>query len=479
MFKHALTQEVAYQSLLIERRKQIHEAAGEALESMYAEQLDDHLSELAHHFSRSNNPSKAIEYLRRASEQAIERSANAEAIAQLTAAIELLRKLPDDSARKREETSFQLALGGVLAIATTPGNPDVESAFSRARELSMQTKDDWQLFHALAGLWYRHQVWGQTVEALEEGEELLSLARRAADPVRLRFAHFALAQGLMLWGDVASAVEHIGQGEDIICPETRVTSYHIGDAPSRWLAISSVTFWLAGYPDQALTRSLEALAAADKLSHGYVSAVTRLFCGHFCVNSRRIQDVLRHADAAIPPSLEYGFLTLFPSMMIQRGWALVHAGKVKEGFEQIERGMVINPWMLRYSRLRGHACLQAKRPEDVLHAVEEGVQMLNGATQHIEAAELYRVKGELLLLQNAGALSEAEACYRDAVEIARRQHAKSWELRATMSLARLLRDTNRREEARMMLAQIYNWFTEGFDTPDLKDAKALLDELHN
>ena len=162
IFKHALTQEVAYRSLLIERRKQIHESAGQALESIHAEQLDDHLSELAHHYSRSGNASKTIEYLRRASEQAMQRSANAEAIAQLTTALDLLKTWPDDPARSRQETSFQLALGGLLAIATSPGNPAVERAFSRARELSSQTKDDAQLFHALAGLWYRHQVGGQT-----------------------------------------------------------------------------------------------------------------------------------------------------------------------------------------------------------------------------------------------------------------------------------------------------------------------------
>jgi class 3 adenylate cyclase len=216
IFKHALTQEVAYRSVLIERRKQLHESAAQALESIYAGHLDDHLSELAHHYGRSANVSKAIEYLRRASEQAIERSANAEAIAQLTAGLNLLKNVPDSPTRKREETSFQLALGGVLAIATNPGNPDVEAAFSRARELSVQIRDDAQLFHALAGLWYRNQVGGVTETALNIGEELLNQARRADDPLRLRFAHSALGQALMLWGDLIPALEHIRQSESII-----------------------------------------------------------------------------------------------------------------------------------------------------------------------------------------------------------------------------------------------------------------------
>jgi predicted ATPase len=481
IFKHALTQEVAYQSLLIERRKQIHESAGLALESMYAEQLDDHLSELAHHYSRSANVLKAIDYLRRASEQAIDRSANAEAIAQLTSALDLLKRLPDSPARIKQETSFQLALGGVLAISASPGIPEVARAFSRARDLSSQIKDDAQLFNALAGLWYRHQIGGDLEAALKMGQDLLGLAQRANDAVRLRFAHFALAQALMLLGDVVPALSHIKQGEIIICPEQRAANYLIGDVPSRWLAISALTFWLAGYPDQALARKREALAVADKLSHEYVSAVTRLFCGYFCTNCRRIEEALDHAESTITPATEYGFLALLPQMITLRGWALVHMGRVEEGFEEIRRGKAIQPptvrWLLAASPHRADACLQAKRVEDGFLAVAEGLQMLEGGRRHIYEAELHRLKGELLLLQNACNPSEAERCFREAIEIARRQQAKSWELRATMSLARLLRNTNRRDEARRMLTGIYGWFTEGFDTADLKDAKAVLDEL--
>jgi predicted ATPase len=200
IFKHALTREVAYHSLLIERRKQIHESAGQALEAMYSEQLEEHLNELAHHYSRSDNVPKAIEYLQRASQQAIERSANAEAIAQLTAALDLLKRLPESPARERQEAGFQLVLGGVLAIATNPGNLEVERAFSRARELSARISDDAQLFHALAGLWFREQIAGELEAALQIGEELLGLARRADDAIRLRFAHAALGQALMLAG---------------------------------------------------------------------------------------------------------------------------------------------------------------------------------------------------------------------------------------------------------------------------------------
>jgi predicted ATPase len=193
---------------------------------------------------------------------------------------------------------------------------------------------------------------------------------------------------------------------------------------------------------------------------------------------------LHHAEAAIALAVEFGFSVVLPQLLVQRGWALVHLGRVEEGFNQISRGAAILPPTVRgvshlFRCLIVDAHLQAKRPEDGLHVVSEGLQDSQAGKRRMDTAELYRLKGELLLFQNAGGGAEAESCFRQAIEIAQHQQGRSWELRATMSLARLLRDTNRREEARMMLAQINNWFTEGFDTPDPKDAKALLDELGN
>ncbi len=371
--------------------------------------------------SRSSNAAKAVEYLQRSSEQAIERSANAEAIAQLTAALDLLKALPDGPARARRETSFQLALGGVLMATTSPGNPEVERAYSRARELSAQINDDALLFQALAGLWFRHQVGGEVETALELAKQLLSLAQRADNPVGLRYAHSALAQSLSHGGNIVSA---------------------------------------------------------------YILAVTRMFCGYFCVDCRYIQAALGHAEAGIVLAAEYGFMTILPIVMMQQGWALVLLGKVEEGFDQISRGMAIQPVGAGVSRylfrhLLADVYLRAKRADDGLRVVSEGLRDLEGGKRHMDHAELYRLKGELLLLQNASAHAQAESCLREAIEIAQRQRAKSWELRATMSLARLLASQGRPDEARAMLADIYGWFTEGFDTADLKDAKALLAELGN
>jgi tetratricopeptide (TPR) repeat protein len=439
------------------------------------------LSELAHHYSRGANAPKAVEYLQRASEQAIERSANAEAIAQLTAALDLLKALPDGPARSRREIGLQLLLGGALAVATNPGNPEVERAFSRARELSAQINDDALLFHALAGLWYRHQVGGEVETSLEVAKQLLSLAKSADDAAELRFAHSAMAQSLQYCGDIVAAVDHVRQSESIISTEQRATSYHIGDAPSRWLAISANTFWLAGYPDQALGRSREALAVAEKFSHAYVLAVTRMFCGFVCADCRYIQSVLGHAEAGIVLSAECGFSTLLPHMMIQQGWRWC----ILEGLRRaLTRWVRVQPscrqrWALHTCTVvfLAEVYLLAKRDDDGWRVVSEGLRDLKGGEPQIDHAELHRLKAVAAserLRRDPGRelLSRGDRdCSASASEV----------MGATCDhepLARLLAKMGKRAEARAILAEIYGWFTEGFDTADLKDAKALLDELN-
>jgi class 3 adenylate cyclase/predicted ATPase len=480
-FKHALTQEVAYNSMLSERRKQLHERTAQAIGKLFDSELETHLSDLAHHYSRSGNAAKAVEYLQRAGEQAIERSANAEAITQFSAALDLLKTLPEGTERAQRETGLQLLLGGALGVATGPGELEVKRAFSRAQELSFQIHDDALLFHALAGIWYHHQVAGEVEPSLEVGKQLLHLSQTIEEPARLKFAHLAMAQSLLYLGDVIPSVEHIRQSEAIADAERRATSYHLGEAPPRWLAISANAFWQSGYPDQAMGRCRDALAQAEELSHGYVSAVTRMFCGYFCADCRHIQAVLRHAEAGAAISSEYGFWLVSPNLLMLRGWALIHLGAVEEGFDQISRGVGMLPSLgVGYylsRRFIAEAYLLTKRTEEGLRLVNESLQDLEKGKRRVDHAELYRLKGELLLLQNARPRADAEVCFRTAIELARGQQARSWELRSTVGLARLLAAQDRRAEARTMLTDIYNWFTEGFDTADLKEAKALLDEL--
>src|SRR5260370_11677805 len=209
VFKHALTQEVAYNSLLIERRKQIHERAGQALESIFTGQLDDHLSQLAHHYSRSDNVSKAVEYLGRAGQQALQRSAHAEAIRSLNAAIDLLQKLPDSPERIHQELHLQLALGSASIPVTGWAALEVERAFTRARELCYRPGDAPELFPALFGLWTMYFIRAELRTAYELGERLLQRAQGAHTPSLLLAAHLALGDTLFNMGELLLAPEHL------------------------------------------------------------------------------------------------------------------------------------------------------------------------------------------------------------------------------------------------------------------------------
>jgi hypothetical protein len=271
------------------------------------------------------------------------------------------------------------------------------------------------LFKALAGIWYHHHLAGEVELSLEVANQLLHLAQSSEESVRLKFAHFAMAQSLWHLGDFILCAEHIRQSERIIGAEQRASSYHLGDAPPRWLAISANAFWQLDYPDQAMARSRDAIASADRISHGYVSAVTRMFCGLFCADSRYIQMALGHADAGMALASEYGFSPVLPVLMMQRGWALMHLGVVEEGFDQINQGVAVLLPTVRtgyYLNLRSlaEANLLAKRAEDGLRLASDGLQDLDNGKRRMEHAELYRLKGELLLLQNPDAQAEAEAC---------------------------------------------------------------------
>ena len=271
-FKHALTQEVAYNSMLIERRKQLHERAGQALESIFAGKLEDHLDELAHHYSRSDNVPKAVEYLGRAGQQAAQRSAYADAIDRLTAAISLLQRLPDAPERLGRELSIQLALGPALIAVNGWAASDVERAYTRARELCERLGDAPELFPALFGLWAMHFVRGELRTAYELAEELLRRAQGTDDPTLLVYAHLALEATSYWMGEFRGAREHSKVALSLYDPERHrpLTFRYLGiDAQVYCLIYAAVNLWQLGYPEQALKRGNEALAWAQELRLPY------------------------------------------------------------------------------------------------------------------------------------------------------------------------------------------------------------------
>jgi predicted ATPase len=481
VFKHALTQEVAYNSLLIEHRKQLHARAGQGLESIFAGQLDDHLTQLAHHYSHSDNVDKAVEYLGRAGHQALQRSAYADAISSLGEAIGLLQKLPDSPDRIQRELPLQLAMGSAQFATKGFAAPEAERAFIRARDMCEQLGDPPELFPASFGLWAVYYLRGELPVAYTYAEQLMRRAEISQDSALLIPAHIALGDTLSSRGNPVLAMEHLDLALSLYDPERHLhLAVFDGDARINPLSYSAVTLWALGYPDQALKRIDEALHVANTVARPHDLAFVEFFAGRLLQERRDARATRETAERLIALSHEHGFSFWLAQATIELGAAMAEEGRREEGIAQMLEGFALlraaGP-RLQYLCLLAKACIETDRLDDGLSALTEALATAEKHEWCDHETEMHRLKGELLLKQADSNATEARSCFERAIEIAREQRAKSWELRATMSLARLLASQGRREEARTMLADIYGWFTEGFDTADLKDAKALLDDL--
>jgi predicted ATPase/class 3 adenylate cyclase len=486
IFKHALTQEVAYNSLLMERRKLLHERSGQAVESMFAEQLDDHLVELARHYSRSDNVIKAVEYLGRAGQQALQRSAHADAISSLNAAIGLLQRLPDSPERIQRELRLQLTLGPASIAVKGYAAPEVELAFTRARQLCERLGDPPELFPALLGMYYVHFLRAELRTAHELAENLQRRAQGAHDPALLLLAQCALGQISFQMGELLLARKHLEIAISLYDRDRHRTlafRYAGVDAGVRCLSYAASTLSSLGYPDQALKRGNEAVALAQALSHPHSLVYAESFVGWVRLSRGEARASQEGAERIMALSIEHGFTLWLALATTLHGAALAGQGRNEEGIAQIEEGLTATAAtgakMARPGGLNllAGACMRTGRLDHGFAALTEALATADEHEDRMYEAETHRLKGELLLKQDHSNVAEAQRCFQRAIEIARNRSAKSHELHATMSLARLLDSQGKPAEARAMLAEIYGWFTEGFDTADLKDAKALLDEL--
>jgi class 3 adenylate cyclase/tetratricopeptide (TPR) repeat protein/ribosomal protein L40E len=483
-FKHALTQEVAYNSVLVERRRQLHERIASAIEQVFTSQIDDHVAELANHYRRAGNSAKAIDYLLLAAEQNISRNASNEATAGLRDGLTLLGGITDEAERAGREAALQLALANTLRVAG-PAAPGVETAFLRARELCERSGDRGGLFAALLGLLVNYNFRAQHGRALELSEELSKIARHGEPSERLS-AHASAVQTLYFLGDLSAARQHLEQVREMAAGDIRL------GAPGLRELIPITELWsrrgqilcLLGYPDQAAHADREGIAHARQTRIPIAIAVSELFSAQLHYFIRDVRKARERSETALRLANEYGISQVSGYAASLMGWVEASEGDAAKGVKEIRRAMEVID--LAGSKLR--TLLNAQLVEcHLMHGdVEEGLVAAGDALAHVESAgerycssELNRLKGELLLRHEPSRQAAAESAFRTAIEVARAQQARWWELRATVSLARLLRDTGRRDQARTMLAEIYNWFTEGFDTADLKDAKALLEELSN
>jgi class 3 adenylate cyclase/predicted ATPase len=486
VFKHALIQDTAYQSMLVSRRQQLHRRIADTLVERFPETSGTQPELVAHHYTEAGLADQAIDYWLRAGQRAVERSANLEGIAHLTRGLNVLETLDVRVDRRERELALRTALGPALMSTKGLGAHEVEQNYTRALELCRQLGERPELFAVLRGLWEYHELRGDLKTALELGEELLRLARAADDPALRLIAHDVLGDTLYWLGEFPRALEHLEQGIALYRPDEHraLAHQHAGYDPGvACLSFSAYTLWYLGYPDRAVRRNEEAIALARDLSQTFSMIMAVEFST--LVRHLRREPVLAKASAEISVGLstEQANAFFLGCGMVEQGWANMHERQSGEGIALILRGMDMcrsagstlefpHCWA---SLAEAHGA--AGRVDEALGAVAEGLEQARDTSARFNEAELCRLKGELLLAGPRPEHDDAAECFRQALEIARRQSAKSIELRAAMSWSRLLQRQGKREEARRLLAEVHAWFTEGFDTPDLKEAGALLDAL--
>jgi class 3 adenylate cyclase/predicted ATPase len=487
IFKHALTQEVAYNSLLNQRRLTLHEDAGEAIEAVFAGRLEEHFSQLAHHYRHSRNTEKAVDYLTLAAQQAIERFANREGVASLKAALDLIGSLPRSTDTHRRELLALTTLGPALIVTHGYSSAEVAASYSRATELSQDSGDSRQLFSVLRGQWVSCASRGELRKALATGHKLLALAQTLDDSCLLLEAQSAIGRTLFLnLRDLCDARTHLEAAVSLYEPSMHRVLVALGAEDSGVSALSflSSTLWLLGYPEQASERSEQALTLARHVVHPHSLGYALAFSAQTRCLRREPKLAKERAEATIALAAEHGLHFWRAWSEIFRGWALAEQGRGEESCAQLRHGL--DSWRAIGSRiflplfggLLADGLRKSARLEEAVTALDEAFAAAEQYGETWWNAELHRVRGELWLAARADASGDgAEHCFRQAIELTRQQGAKSLELRAVTSLSRLLRSQGKCDEARQTLAEIYGWFTEGFDTADLKDAKALLDEL--
>jgi predicted ATPase len=485
IFKHALIQDAAYASLLKRTRQRYHQQIAQMLEGEFPETAQAEPELVAHHYTEAGLNEKAVGYWHQAGKRATQRSANVEAINHLTKGLEVLMTLPDTLERARQELDLQTALGPVLMALKGFASPDTERAYARARELCQQVGETPQLFPVLHGLWRFYMVRAEFQATRELAEQLFSLAQRAQDPALLLEANRVLGLTMFWLGEMAPARAHLEQGVGLYDPQQhRSHAFVYGQDPGvACRSLAAWPIWVLGYPDQALQTVHEALTLAEELTHSFslVYALTMAAVVHQF--RREAQEAQERAKALIALSTEQGFPMWLAYGTILRGWALTVQGEGAEGIAQMRQGLaayratgaqVDRPYFLA---LLADAYGEVGQPEEGLTLLVETLAIVDNTGQRNWEAELYRCKGELLLMKQGQKVGEAEECFQKALDTARRQQAKSLELRVAMSLSRLRQQQGKQEEAHQLLSEIYDWFTEGFDTADLQEAKALLTEL--
>jgi class 3 adenylate cyclase/tetratricopeptide (TPR) repeat protein len=485
VFKHALLRDAAYESLLKSTRREIHARVGAIIEKEWMEIVAGQPELLAYHYSLAENPELAVRYWLLGGRRARSRSANLEAAGLFQRALESLELLPETPQRGETELEIQLSLGLCFIAVLGYSADETRKAFERACILSAQLGERYKEIQAIFGLWGHYWMRASHDRAMELAESMLSKGEGLRDPTALVVGHRSLGSTLFTLGDFTRAQEHLGRAISLAQranSEGLSLSYAVDPRIAAQLMLAW-DLWILGYPTQALDNALRALEQATQRDDPYSVAFAHYVTSAVQLLRGEPQDSLKHADRSLALSNEHRINLYALYSRFGRGCALAMAGQgqqaipeIRDGIEEARRS---NLGYLRAFMLGWLATAQAQEGdrETALSTIDEAFRHINDVAGRAWEAEIRRLRGDILLAARPDEVDEAERSYRYAVAAAQRQRARSWELRATTSLARLLRGRRRDGEARKLLAGVYGWFTEGFDTADLRQAKALLEEL--
>jgi DNA-binding winged helix-turn-helix (wHTH) protein/predicted ATPase len=502
-FIHALYRNVLYERLPASRRVQLHRRIGEQGETLYGDRAGEIAAELAMHFEMAADFKQAANYLQQAANNAIRRFAYHEAVALARRGLDLLSKLPETRERAEQELCLRLTLGVPLVTTEGYAAPEVGIVYLRARELCRQLGETPDLSEVLWGLWTFNMLKAELVTAREIAEELLSLTERIKDPGLEMRGHWAVEITFAHLGEFALAMEHFGKALALYDPRRHLDDgflYALNPGVAM-PCFAAWSLWFLGQPDRGLGRIQEALTLARKLSEPLSLAHALLFAATLYQLRREELKARKHAEATLAVCSEHGLVMYQAMATIIRGWTLIESGQEEAAVELIREGLAAlqatNTELVRphFLGLLAEALAATHKYEQGLAALDEALDIIDRKGERYYEAELFRLKGELLLAQSRGrsmarsvgegepvvdadqVVAEALDCFNRSIMIARKQQAQSIELRTVMSLARFYQSKGKPEEARALLTRIYSEFNEGFATADLQEAKAMLDEL--
>ena len=491
-FQHAVYQQLWHERVSINQRRQWHRRIGERLEHAYGQRAGEIAPELALHFEQGGDHAKAGTYLLHAGETALRRNGFQEAITHLTKGMKTLEHVPVHRERTEREAQLQLALGYALVPTKGFAAPEVQQACSRALELYQDIQDPSRSFSSMTMLWTYCLFRADYRAAQQLGQRILINAQQANEPLLLIRAHAINGLVAHVLGHPDAARQHFEHSIQLYDPEAHAK--HVFETPMvgpALFACFAPVLWQLGYPDQARRRAHEAVTLAEQQSHPYsqVQALSgRAMISRACGD---VQSTQRDAEACVALATKHGLKVGVAESTALRGWSVAQQGQCEEGIMQIR--FALAGWKSAgaithvplFHALLGEAYMQADNPTDGVTEVKEGLATVREIGENLFTPWLEGVLGDLLLASGnqSDAVGQnknevlAEQCFTRAIATAQKQQAKSWELRATLSLARLWLEQGKCQEAATILTNIYDWFTEGFDSLDLRHAKQLLKEL--